>query len=200
MPSSKPLTCVKIGAAKLKAEKAAPMMSVLEARARSSCGRRKTANSAPGAAPAPVPSAPAAAGPRTSAAVSAAAMRVRTAMAQKAACQPRRPPMYVAIGRPRRVPSMSPFITTPTARPRTFSGTSCAHSEIAMPKNACAATPLTTRAATIAAYEAASAASRLPARKIAKTAISAVLGRSRMSASARKGPPTVMATAKTVTR
>ena len=108
--------------------------------------------------------------------------------------------MKVASGSPSRVPSMSPLIATDTARPRNCSSTSRMHSETARPKNAWAATPVTIRATTITAYEEARAASRFPARKIAKTIMSAGFGDIRSSAATSSGPPRAMAAAKTVTR
>lgn len=74
-----------------------------------------------------------------------AATTASTPIAQNAARQPRFSPTTVASGRPSRVPSIRPFITTAIARPRTSERVSWAVSEMPMPKNACAATPVTTR-------------------------------------------------------
>lgn len=85
----------------------------------------------------------------TPTAVHTAAPTVRTATAQNAARQPRCSPISVDSGRPRSVPSISPFMATAIARPRASGRVSWAHTESATPKNACEATPVTTRATII---------------------------------------------------
>ncbi len=57
----------------------------------------------------------------------------------------------VDSGRPSSVPSISPFMTTAIARPRTSGRVSWTHSETATPKNAWDATPVMMRAAVITA-------------------------------------------------
>lgn len=94
-------------------------------------------------------------------------------MAQKAARQPRRSPITVDSGRPSRVPSISPFMSTAIARPRMSGRVSRTHIAIATPKNACEAVPVRTRAASMTPYEEAVAARMLPARKRANSTISA---------------------------
>ncbi len=87
---------------------------------------------------------------RTPAAVHRAAATVSAEMAQNAARQPYRSPVSVARGSPSSVPSIRPLRRTATARPRRSGRVSWEPSEIATPKNACEATPVITRATTMA--------------------------------------------------
>ena len=194
------MTSVRIGVKKLKTENVAPMISVLEARASKNWGRRSGASSVAVDAEASTPSPACGAVRRTMARVSAAASSVIAEIAQNADCQPNRPPTKVANGRPSRVPSISPFITTATARPRTRSSTSSTAIDAAMPKNACEAAPPMIRATAIIGYPVARAAMTFPTRKTPKITISADRGGVRRRARMSSGPPTAIAAAKIVTR
>lgn len=81
--------------------------------------------------------------------VANAASTVIPEMTQKATRQPKRSPTTVDSGRPSRVPSIRPFISIAMARPRTCGRVNWTQSDIATPKNACEATPVMIRAASI---------------------------------------------------
>jgi hypothetical protein len=125
------------------AEKVAPITSRLVDSLSQSLRRRKTAISWRSGPLAILPSA------GTPPTVHSAANTVSAEIAQNAARHPYASPTNVASGSPSSVPSMSPFRTTDIALPRTSGATSTAQTDIATPKNACDAAPLTSRASSI---------------------------------------------------